>query len=59
MKQPVIKITATLLIPYDPDKFGDTGRAEAIAVEIESCMRNQDGVTVDEWRCKKTSVGME
>ena len=59
MRQDCIKVQATLLIPYDGDKFGDTGRAEELAQQIEAYLKEHDGVTVDVFRAKKTRVGVE
>ena len=59
MKQHVIKITAVLLIPYDPDKWGDTHRAEQIASGLMKTVQDAEGVTLDEWRARKTKVDAE
>lgn len=54
MKQHCIKITATLLIPYDPDTRGDTGRAEDLEVALLDDLTGR--ATVDRWQAKKTVV---
>jgi hypothetical protein len=59
MKTACIKIQATLIIPYDADKYGDTGRAEELAMKIDADLTNMDGVTVDVFRAKKCRVEAE
>ena len=56
MKTDCIRLTATILIPFNADKFGDTGRAEAIAQKIEADLKDADGVTVDAIKTKKCRV---
>lgn len=52
----VIRIQTTLLIAYDPDKWGDTGRAEAECKRIEELLASQGAVAIEEWAVKKTTV---
>lgn len=52
----VIRIQTSLLIAYDPDKWGDTGRAEGECARIESMLSSQDEVAIEEWAVKKTTV---
>lgn len=59
MKQDVIRIQATILIPYNPQTWGDTHRAEQLAGELMADVQNADGVTLDVWKAKKTRVGVE
>lgn len=59
MKQHVIKITTTLLIPYDPNKWGETGLAENEANEIHNALKAMDRVTIDKFQAKKCRVDAE
>ena len=59
MRADVIKITATLLTPYDRQKFGATAEAEKVAKALEDYCQDQTSVTVDKWQAKHTSVEVE
>ncbi len=51
----VIKIRATIYIPYDADTFGETTKAENRALELEKSVRTFPGVTMGGWVVTKTS----
>lgn len=59
MRQDCIKITMTLLIPFDGNKFGDTGRAELLANQLAKDIEAKEGVTVDRYQVKKCRVDAE
>lgn len=52
----VIRIQTTLLIAYDPDKLGDTGRAEAECKRVEELLSADPALAIEEWAVKKTTV---
>jgi len=58
MKQDCIKITIQLLVPYEPNTFGDTHRAEQLASDVKADL-GREGIVVDVFRAKKTRVSME
>lgn len=57
MKQDCIKITAVILLPFSPDVFGDTDRAEKLAQKIQNDM--EQCATIDKWLAKKCRVEAE
>ena len=59
MKTDCIRITATILIPFDAATWGDTHRAEQLASKLMADVQNADGVTLDKWQAKKTRVEAE
>lgn len=52
----VIRIQTSILIAYDPDKWGDTARAEAECDRIEKLLSSDQALAVEEWVVKKTTV---
>lgn len=59
MKQHCIKITVTVLVPFDPDRFGSTGEAEAAAQKLEADLRENEAFTIDRFQAKKVKVDAE
>ena len=59
MKQDCIKITAVILVPFDPDKWGDTHRAEQLAGKLMADVQAAEGVVLDKWAARKCRVEAE